>query len=135
MKGILVGLTLLTSMGGLLPPREVAPPRFQPAAEAQTAPIVTPAPTRSLDGRASWYRYHQGQAAAGPRLRKMLGSDWRHQQVRVCQGGDCVIVTLTDWCQCYRGEKRERVIDLDSRDFAALAPTGDGLTKVSISAE
>jgi hypothetical protein len=51
----------------------------------------------------------------------------------VCNQSDvCVTVVLTDWCQCYKGERRERIIDLDVRSFAALAPTWRGLTKVTV---
>ena len=84
-----------------------------------------------LSGTASWYRYHEGQAAAGPALRQMLGPDWRGMTVQVC-AATCISVVLTDWCQCYRGTGRERLIDLDRRDFAALAAPSRGLVQVTV---
>jgi hypothetical protein len=49
-------------------------------------------------------------AAAGPRLRAAFGGGdrWRGRVVTV----DGVSVRLVDWCQCYKGESREKVIDL-----------------------
>ena len=132
MTAVIVGLTLLASGLGLPPPHmETAPPRVQPAAQAQTE--ARPAPR--LVGRASRYAYVRGGAAAGPQLRAWLGPDWRGQKVSVCIGTDCVSVTLSDWCQCYKGERKERVIDLDDRSFAALAPLWKGVVRVTIRRE
>lgn len=83
-----------------------------------------------LRGRASWYCNADGSraqrspchyrypdtggfdayAAAGPRLRAALGGGdrWRGRVVSV----DGIAVKLVDWCQCYRGEPHEKVIDL-----------------------
>ena len=86
-----------------------------------------------LRGTASWYEWHPGEGAAGPQLRAQLGKDWRGQTVVVC--GDnavCIPVRLTDWCQCYRNEPRERVIDLDVRSFEKLAPASAGLVHVTV---
>ncbi len=77
-----------------------------------------------VTGNATWYRYHQGQAAAGPGLREALGAHWRGQRVKVCAKARCVTVRLTDWCLCPRGH---RVVDLDVRDFARLADPGRGV--------
>jgi rare lipoprotein A (peptidoglycan hydrolase) len=88
--------------------------------------------TATTTGTASWYDWHPRQAAAGPRLRALLGRDWRGSVVRVCVGTRCLPVRLTDWCQCYKGTIRERVIDLDDRAFAALAPLSRGLVKVKV---
>lgn len=41
-------------------------------------------------------------------------------------------MTLSDWCQCYRGERRERLIDLSDSAFAALAPLSVGLERVTV---
>ena len=79
-----------------------------------------------LTGVASWYSYHEGQAAAGPALRRMLGKDWRGQTVTVCRLSTCIRVRLTDWCGCYGS----RVIDLDDADFSRLAPLSRGLVRV-----
>lgn len=84
-------------------------------------------PVGTLSGLATWYRWHPGEAAAGPRLRSWLGSGWRGQTVRVCSGA-CITVRLTDWCLCGHG----RVIDLDSRSFARLGPLSAGVLRVVI---
>ena len=85
-------------------------------------------------GRASWYDWRPREAAAGPALRKMLGPNWRGKTVVVCQyvGRTCTRVKLTDWCQCYRGTARERIIDLDRRTFALLALPSRGLVRVTV---
>jgi len=103
-------------------------------AEAKVEKVVDqPAPgphgTR-LAGNATWYAYKVGGAAAGPRLRKWLGKGWRGTKVTVCHGaGNCVRVTLSDWCLCSHGN---RVIDLDVRAFASLVPTSRGVTSVTV---
>lgn len=107
---------------GPLPTPRVVPPR-EPRGEIGDAVV---------SGRASWYDWRTGEAAAGPALRGLLGKDWRGSEVRVCSGARCVVVRLTDWCQCYRGTGRERLIDLDDRAFAALAPLSRGVIRVEI---
>lgn len=114
---ILIALTAWTA-------RPVVP---APEPVAQTERIVP-----VLSGVASWYDWRPGEGAAGPQLRDLLGKDWRGQTVSVCVGADCIPVRLTDWCQCYRNEPRERVIDLDVRSFSELAPASAGLTNVTI---
>jgi len=47
--------------------------------------------------------------------------------VTVC-ASRCVRVILSDWCQCYGA----RVIDLDARSFALLAPLSRGVVKVTV---
>ena len=91
---------------------------------------VTRAPSASrsvaaLTGLASWYAYTPGGAAAGPALRV---GDWRGRVVRVCTASACVVVTLTDSCQCFG----TRLIDLDAAAFAALAPLSAGLVNVEV---
>ncbi len=76
-------------------------------------------------GQASWYRYVPGGAAAGPRLRSALGPGWRGSTVTVC-AAVCLRVTLSDFMRA------DRLIDLDSRSFAALAPLSQGLTEVTV---
>ena len=76
----------------------------------------------SLRGSASWYcragsspcHYQypdsggfDAYAAAGPKLRAALG-DWRGKVVSV----DGIRVKLVDWCQCYKGQANEKLIDL-----------------------
>jgi rare lipoprotein A (peptidoglycan hydrolase) len=82
----------------------------------------------SVRGIASWYRYIPGHAAAGPTLRRALGSTWRGKVVKVCRGDRCFSVRLTDWCQCYG----MRLIDLTRTDFARIASPSRGLVKVEV---
>jgi len=82
----------------------------------------------ALHGLSTWYRYVDGQAAAGPALRAFLGKNWRGQTVTVCAAGRCVRARLTDWCACPGG----RVIDLDRRLFAALAAPSRGVIAVTV---
>ena len=83
-------------------------------------------------GRASWYDWRPREAAAGPALRAAL-VDWRGRVVTVCTATTCATVTLTDWCECYRGTPTERIIDLDRRTFALLLPPRRGLVRVTVS--
>lgn len=98
----------------------------QPAPKVRVE--VKPSPSRTAAGTATWYRWRQGQAAAGPALRALLGPGWRGKKVRACRDGRCVTVRLTDWCAC----KGNRVIDLDVRSFARLADPGRGVIKVRV---
>jgi hypothetical protein len=92
--------------------------------------------TRSLRGNASWYcragispctvNYpdtsgFQAYAAAGPKLRAALGSGWRGNIVYV----DGIRVKLIDWCQCYKGEPHEKLLDLY---YDVFARTGSPVT-------
>jgi hypothetical protein len=88
-----------------------------------------------IAGKATFYDYHEGQAAAGPKLRAALGRHWRGTKVRVCNGDVCIKdpITLTDWCQCYWKKPTERLIDLDDADFAKLASPRDGWFHVTVS--
>jgi rare lipoprotein A (peptidoglycan hydrolase) len=137
MSAVVLALVLAAMPGAVPDPPAPLPDRPQPQPEVgvvvKAAPAITEVhPASTLAGTASWYDYRPGQGAAGPRLRSMLGKDWRGQTVRVCKGDTCISVRLTDWCQCYKGERRERIIDLDVRSFAALDDPGAGLTKVTI---
>ena len=103
-------------------------------------PTLTESPSPSVAGRASWYHWRPGEAAAGPALRALLGPNWRGRTVlvsqRTCNGTSCSTTTskvrLTDWCQCYRGEARERLVDLDRRTFALFASPSRGLVRITI---
>lgn len=86
-----------------------------------------------MAGVATWYAYVQGQAAAGPALRALLGPSWRGTVVTVTAGGGpAVQVRLTDWCACADRPGGPTVIDLDRRDFAALAPPSRGVVQVVV---
>ena len=101
-----------------------------PLAPATHEPTAKPS---ARTGTASWFAAPAGTAAAGPALRRLLGKDWRGQRVRVTAGDRSVVVALTDWCQCYRGEDRERIIDLSRSAFAALADPSRGVVRVAVS--
>jgi hypothetical protein len=53
-------------------------------------------------------------AAAGPKLRAAIGSGWRGTVVSV----DGIRVKLIDWCQCYKGQSNEKLLDLYHDVFA-----------------
>jgi hypothetical protein len=97
---------------------------------AASMTLNPPAPV--VEGTASWYNWHPREAAAGPRLRALLGRDWRGKTVKVCVSHHCALVRLTDWCGCFKGTARERLIDLDDHVFAALAPLSRGLLRVRV---
>jgi hypothetical protein len=115
-------------------------PRRVPSVGVVVKPTPTPRPARqqisggggggggsALRGLASWYCNRDGSraqlspchyrypdtagfdayAAAGPRLRRALGGSWRGRVVSV----DGIRVKLVDWCQCYQGQRHEKVID------------------------
>lgn len=105
--------------------------KLDPAAGPRTGAPATRGPVVSR-GTASWYAADGLIAAAGPELRHALGSDWRGSVVRVVAGDRSVSVKVTDWCQCYKGERRERLIDLSAGAFAELAPLAVGLVDVGI---
>ena len=96
-----------------VPPPE--PPKAPTASVAST--------THVLRGQASWYcragvspctsGHSDGggfdaYAAAGPKLRAAIGPAWRGAIVSV----NGIRVKLIDWCQCYRGEPQEKLLDL-----------------------
>jgi Lytic transglycolase len=99
-------------------------------------PTPPPKPTHSVSGRAAWYcnngsgcpaGYSGGlYAAAGPELRV---GNWRGRTVTVCGSGNCVSVTLVDWCACGGA----RVIDLFGDAYSRLAPLGTGTVAVRVS--
>lgn len=84
-----------------------------------------------LGGVATFYRYHEGQAAAGPVLRETLGVHWRGQDVTVC-ANVCIRVKLTDFCACGERAGKDTLIDLDRRDFAKLGDPAAGVIDVTI---
>ena len=101
--------------------------RHTPAGTPTDRSGYVPVLSGPLVGLATWYRYRPGQGAAGPALRRWLGS-WRGSIVRVCATA-CVNVRLTDWCACGHG----RIVDLDARLFRQLAPLSRGVIHVTIS--
>lgn len=111
-------------------PRPTVVPKVAPVVTSR--PIAAPRASKSLSGQATWYRWHVGEAAAGPRLRQALGPHWRFKIVKTCLANAptrCVSVKLSDWCLCSQGN---RLIDLDVRSFARLAPTSAGVIAVTV---
>lgn len=98
-------------------PDPARPPVPQPTAVAREFPPL-------VSGVATWYRWHTGEAAAGPALRV---GDWRGRIVTVTSAGQAIRVRLTDWCAC-----PGRLIDLDVRSFATLAPPSMGVLIVDV---
>ena len=101
------------------------PERAQPSVRPAKPIVVSvrPVTTHVLSGPASWYCRagvspctntqpdyggFDAYAAAGPKLRAAIGPSWRGTIVWV----DGIRVKLIDWCQCYQGEKQEKLLDL-----------------------
>lgn len=99
-------------------------------------PPPKPVTTHVLRGPASWYCRagispctntnpdlggFDGYAAAGPRLRAAMGPSWRGSIIWV----DGIRVKLIDWCQCYEGERNEKLLDLY---YDVYARTGTAVT-------
>jgi hypothetical protein len=134
------------------PPPQRAQPAL-PGTKPVSVPVATPKPPKvtgnasssgtassssshRISGFASYYcragsspcttGYPDGSgfnayAAAGPRLRAALGSNWRGRIVDV----DGIRVKLIDWCQCYKGESNEKLLDLY---YDVFARTGSPVT-------
>jgi hypothetical protein len=92
---------------------------------------VAPKTTHVISGLASWYCRAgispctvnhpddggiDAYAAAGPRLRAAIGDGWRGKVIYV----DGLRVKLIDWCQCYKGEPHEKLLDLYYDVFARV---------------
>lgn len=112
------------------PPRTSAPPQIRVVKRPVKVGVSQPSRTaHGIAGLATWYAYVPGGAAAGPALRAALGRHWRGRKVSVCvTGGNCVSVTLSDWCLC----SSARVVDLDVRSFAQLARLSRGVIHVTV---
>lgn len=125
------GLDANPSGRGGAPQRAAVDTGHKAAPSAPASPRVSghhaPQGRVRLSGTATWYAWRPGQAAAGPALRRALGPRWRGRSVTVCAAA-CVRVRLTDWCACGGG----RVVDLDARSFARLAPLSRGVLKVTV---
>lgn len=118
-----------------------------------------PAPVGTVDGVASWYGNpaHYGApaiawytrksqwgspvtfyAAAGPKLRKLLGdSNPYHEHYPVIvtnrKSGVSIRVIVVDWCGCSSGGRGEKLIDLSPAAFKALGvPLSRGIVAVSV---
>ena len=99
-------------------------------------PAKTVEPVQAVKGVATWYDApSKRDAAAGPALRKALGSDWRGSYVWVEANGHSVLVQLTDWCACGERNGRPTLLDLDDVAFSRLAPLSVGVLDVVVSWE
>ena len=108
-----------------------APNPIRPTRRPKAPAVPRPKPNTGagITGVATWYAYVPGQAAAASALRRAIGPHWRGTRVTVCAGGRCVGVVLTD----YEASTVEgRLVDLDSRDFAALGALGRGVLRVTV---
>ena len=123
-------------------------PAYEPSAAPEAArsvsPSSSPRPTpglratskpRFIVGVATYYTAQPGFfGAAGPALRRALGSSWRGQTVMVCgfTGGvsRCRPVLLSDWCACGLGH----VIDLTTEAWQAVCglPLSAGVCRVEV---
>lgn len=83
-----------------------------------------------LTAIASWYRdpRKSGLYAAMPAYRWGM-KPWR---VEVCTATRCVVVRVSDHCQCWVGTRKARGIDLSPAAFARLSPLSRGLVRVTI---
>lgn len=100
-----------------------------------------------LRGKASWYcqlgrsscvvghpdrvGMVDAYAAAGPRLRAAICgiqscTSWRNRVVSVSGDGHTWRVRLIDWCQCYRNQSNEKIVDLYHDVFYGVDTDGDG---------
>lgn len=91
------------------------------------------------NGTSSWYTRAgiKLYGAAGPALRKLIPVKWRMEPVAVlvrsARTGKQAIVWIVDWCQCYAGGGRERLIDLAPAVWNKLGiDLGRGVTEVTI---
>ena len=122
-------------LGGLA---DALPERPQPSVREPNRIVVNvgPVTTHALRGPASWYCRagvspctatnpdlggFDAYAAAGPKLRAAIGPSWRGTIVWV----DGVRVRLIDWCQCFEGERQEKLLDLY---YDVFARTGTAVT-------
>lgn len=122
-------------LGGLA---AAQPERPQPSVREPNRIVVDvqPVTTHVIRGPASWYCRagvspctntnpdlggFDAYAAAGPGLRAAIGPSWRGSIVYV----DGIRVKLIDWCQCYQGEPKEKLLDLY---YDVYARTGTAVT-------
>ena len=113
------------------PPERAQPSLAAPTVVVRNVAPPAPATSHSITGRASWYCRAgwspctvnhpddggvDAYAAAGPRLRAAIGPTWRGHVISV----DGMRVKLIDWCQCYKGEPNEKLLDLYYDVFARV---------------
>jgi len=109
--------------------RVIPPP--SPSSVPATTPDAgreTPLALGPRSGRASWYDDGPGLYAA---VNSFRWGDTPYR-VRVTAGDRSVVVIVRDFCGCYTGTARERIIDLSPAAFQALAPLSRGLVHVTV---
>ena len=100
-------------------------------------------PSATVSGRASYYDatknnawYTRGAwdldhyAAAGPALRKLKKFKWRQPYEVFVYNPETrrgTVVMVVDWCQCSKGEKSEKLIDLSPKLWQWLCDCSLGL--------
>jgi rare lipoprotein A (peptidoglycan hydrolase) len=111
--------------------------RASASARRVSGPVAAVGSGHKVRGIATWYCLpgvstctsgHRGgmYAAAGSELR--IGN-WRGRHVKVCGNGNCIVVTLIDWCAC----GGSRIIDLYHDAFSRLASPSSGGLGVTVS--
>ena len=90
--------------------------------------MAEPSGTRALSGLGARLRaLREESGISGLQLAKALGPGWRGRKVSVCRtDGFCLSVRLTDWMRA------DRLVDLDARTFALLAPLSRGVLTVEV---
>jgi len=123
------------------------------ATQAQRA-LGRPIAVKQINGVVSWYDATRNNAwytrqtkwgapvayyaAAGPAARKLIGDKnpyHEHYPVYVTnrKTGRTIKVIIVDWCQCSKGKRSEKAIDLSPAAFQALGlPLGHGVMRVTI---
>lgn len=131
MKRLALGATVLAIAFHISASRTETPvvdPRGAAVEVARPEPLTGIATwyDATRDGSSAWYtrkgiRFY---AAAGPELRKKLGGyRWREvHQIRITNPatGQYAVALVVDWCQCSKGQKDERLVDLSPALFVAL---------------
>lgn len=135
------------------PPGTVPEPSVSSVKKSTSTPHAQGQDTgEKVSGPASWYCNRDGSravlsvchyqypdrlwqedlyAAAGPALRRAMCGDvdsdcWRGQTVRV----NGITIKLVDYCQCYRGLPKEKVIDLYYDAWLVAAAPRSGFVEI-----
>lgn len=122
-----------------VPSASPSPTRTRPAATVKpptAQPSVTPSfGKHRTSGLATWFDDGPGlYAAAGPSLRRAIGSHWRGTIVTVCSRSRCVDgVILSDFCACGPRHGKPTALDLSLFTFSRFTAPGRGVIEVIVS--
>jgi hypothetical protein len=122
-----------TAPSATKPPLALHPPK--PTATPVVGGLVPPyVGAKGLAGVATWWDSfgHGMYAAAGPKLRALLGPGYVGEWVTACSGGRCVRVKLITSCAC---QPDTRLIDLSADAFSQLAPLSVGVIPIEVDHE